>query len=455
MKIVTVNPATGKKIATYTEHSDAEIDDILRKNQSAFLKWRETGYEQRSRLFRIMAAILRERKEDFARTVTAEMGKLISESRAEVEKCAWVCEYYADNTALFLKPEFISTVATRSYITFNPLGSILAIMPWNFPFWQVFRFCAPALMAGNACLLKHASNVPGCALSIETLFRQAGFPDDLFRVILRDGKDLSKVISSPIIKAISVTGSSAAGRAIASEAGRHLKKTVLELGGNDPYLILADADLDKAVEICFLSRMINGGQSCIAAKRFIPVREIASEFTEKLILKMKKVKMGDPLDTTTELGPLARMDLRNELHKQVTGSIAMGAKCLLGGIIPPIKGSYYPPTVLTAVSSDMPAYREELFGPVAVIIPAQDETAAWRIANDSTFGLGAAVFTRDVQRAEKIAADKLETGSCFINTYVRSDPRLPFGGIKDSGYGRELSHYGIKEFVNIKTIYIE
>jgi succinate-semialdehyde dehydrogenase/glutarate-semialdehyde dehydrogenase len=331
---------------------------------------------------------------------------------------------------------------------------ILAVMPWNFPFWQVFRFAAAAVMAGNGVVLKHASNVPGCSLAIEDVFRQAGFPEDLFRAVLVGGTHVEAAIANPHIRAVTVTGSTAAGKAVARKAGEMLKKTVLELGGSDPYVILEDADLAKAVETCVRSRLINSGQSCIAAKRFIVVNARREEFEDLFVSRMKAAKMGDPLDEFTEVGPQARLDLRRDLHRQVQESLARGAVLLLGGEIPPGDGAFYPPTVLTEVKRGMPAYEEELFGPVAAIIPVADEREAIRVANDSSFGLGAAVFTRDLARGERIAAEELEAGSCFVNDFVRSDPRLPFGGIKESGYGRELSSHGIREFVNVKTVVV-
>ncbi|RMI03532.1 MAG: NAD-dependent succinate-semialdehyde dehydrogenase, partial [Calditrichaeota bacterium] len=379
----------------------------------------------------------------------------IREGRAEAEKCAWVCDYYAEKTEEFLQPEFIPTDAGKSYVTFNPLGVVLAVMPWNFPFWQVFRFAAPALMAGNVAVLKHASNVPGCALAIEEIFREVGFPENVFRTLLVGSPRVEQIIEHPLVKAVTLTGSTPAGRAVARKAGEMLKKTVLELGGSDPYLILEDADLSATVATCVASRLINSGQSCIAAKRFIVVEAIREEFEQQFVELMRTKTMGDPLDEGTDIGPQARHDLRDELHRQVVQSLEKGARCLLGGEIPPGKGAFYPPTVLTDVRPGMPAFDEETFGPVAAIIPVRDEAEAIQVANNSPFGLGAAVFSRDVARAERIAAEELEAGCCFVNAFVKSDPRLPFGGIKESGYGRELSHYGIKEFLNIKTVYIK
>jgi succinate-semialdehyde dehydrogenase/glutarate-semialdehyde dehydrogenase len=398
--------------------------------------------------------VLRENADGYAVLMANEMGKPVSQGRAEVEKCAWVCDYYADNAAAFLKAEPVETDAAKSFVTFQPLGVVLAVMPWNFPLWQVFRFAAPALMAGNAGVLKHASNVPGCALAIEDVFGKAGFPSDVFRTLLVGSAQVNAIIENPHVKAVTLTGSTPAGRAVARKAGEMLKKTVLELGGSDPYVVFADADLHAAVSTCVTSRLINSGQSCINAKRFVVVEPLRQQFETLFVERMRGMQMGDPLDESTEVGPQARADLRDELNEQVSKSIAKGARCLLGGEVPDGPGAFYPPTVLTDVTRGMPAYDEELFGPVAAIITAKNEHEAIEIANDSVFGLGAAVFTSDVAKGEQIAAEELEAGACFVNAFVKSDPRLPFGGIKESGYGRELSHYGIREFVNIKTVFV-
>ncbi len=400
------------------------------------------------------AEILHRRSNEFAELMALEMGKPLAAGKAEAEKCAWVCDYYADNAEKFLEPEIIETDANRSYVTFQPLGVVLAIMPWNFPFWQVFRFAAPGLMAGDVAMLKHASNVPGCALAIESVFREAGFPD-VFRTIIAKSSQIEAIIENPLVKAVTLTGSVPAGKAVGKKAGEMLKKSVLELGGSDPYVVLADASLEETVITCVNSRLINSGQSCIAAKRFILVEAIREKFEKLYVEQMRNKKMGDPFEDGVEVGPQARIDLRDDLHRQVEESIKKGARCLLGGEVPEGKGAFYPPTVLTDVAKGMPAYDEELFGPVAAIIPVKDEEEALRVANDSVFGLGAAVFTNDVEKGERIAAEELEAGACFVNAFVKSDPRLPFGGIKESGYGRELSHYGIKEFVNIKTVYVK
>jgi len=454
MSIISINPATGKTIKTYDEPSPQEIKEIIEQSHQAFKEWRNTNFSFRATLMKKAALYLRDNLERYAKLMTDEMGKTISGGRAEAEKCAWVCDYYAENAETFLGTEMVETDASKSFVTFNPLGVVLAVMPWNFPFWQVFRFAAPALMAGNAGVLKHASNVPGCALAIEEVFREAGFPKDIFRTLLIGSKQVDAVIENPLVKAVTLTGSTPAGIAVAKKAGEQLKKSVLELGGSDPYVVLEDADLEAAVSTCVTSRLINSGQSCIAAKRFIVVEPIREKFIELYVEDMSKRKMGDPMQEDAEVGPQARHDLRDELHEQVEKSIQLGATCLLGGKIPDNDGAYYPPTVLTNVKKGMPAYDEELFGPVAAIIAAKDEADAIRIANDSVFGLGAAIFTRDVKKGEKIAATELEAGACFVNSFVKSDPRLPFGGIKESGYGRELSHYGIKEFVNIKAVFV-
>jgi len=454
MSIESINPATGEAIQSYQEMTPQEVATILEDTNREYLEWRHTSFADRATRMRKAAEILRQKKEEYARLMADEMGKPVSQGRGEAEKCALVCDYYAENAEKFLSPELIPTDASKSFVTFQPIGIVLAIMPWNFPFWQVFRFAAPALMAGNAGLLKHASNVSGCALAIEDVFRQAGFPPNIFRTLLLTNVRIADVIESPHIKAITLTGSTPAGKAVASRAGSVMKKTVLELGGSDPYLVLEDADLESTVDTCVTSRLINGGQSCIAAKRFIVVEPVLKQFEEMFVEKMRTKKMGNPLEQV-DLGPQARHNLRDDLHHQVMASVEKGAKLLLGGTIPDSKGAYYPPTVLSNVRKGMAAYDEELFGPVAAIIAAKDEDDAIRIANDSIFGLGAAVFTADVKRGERIASEKLEAGCCFVNAFVKSDPRLPFGGIKESGYGRELASFGIREFVNIKTVYVK
>jgi succinate-semialdehyde dehydrogenase/glutarate-semialdehyde dehydrogenase len=449
-----IDPSSGQQIRTYPETPPEGVAAALSAADRIRREWRETSFEGRAALLRGVAARLRGGREAFASLMAAEMGKPLAQGRAEVDKCASVCDYYAERAAEFLAAESIPSDARRSYVAFRPLGTVLAVMPWNFPFWQVFRFAAPALMAGNAALLKHASNVCGCALAIGEVFREAGAPEGLFGVLLIGGARVGGVIAAPEVHAVTLTGSTPAGRAVAAAAGSALKKTVLELGGSDPYVILEDADLDAAAETCAAARLINSGQSCIAAKRFIVPRAVHDAFVERFVAAMRARRMGEPTDETVQVGPQARRDLRVELHGQVVESLKRGARVILGGEPAPGPGAFYPPTVLLQVRPGMPAYEEELFGPVASVIAAEDEEDAIRIANDSAFGLGAAVFSRDAARAERIAADRLEAGSCFVNAFVRSDPRLPFGGIKGSGYGRELSHFGIREFVNVKTVYV-
>ncbi len=454
MAIESINPATGETLETYQEMTPEVVAAAIEKAHETFLGWREVPFAERAERMRGAARALRESRGDHARLMAREMGKPVAEGRSEIDKCALTCEYYADHAERFLAPETIATDAAKSYAACEPLGVVLAVMPWNFPFWQVFRFAAPGLMAGNVALLKHASNVPGSALAIEDVFRRAGFPAGAFSTLMIGSDGVERVIEHPRVRAATLTGSTPAGRAVAGAAGRCLKKTVLELGGSDPYVILDDADLEHAADTCVTSRLINSGQSCIAAKRFIVGPEVRQEFEERFVAVMAAKRMGDPLEEDTGVGPMARHDLRDELHAQVRKSVDAGAQCLLGGEIPDSPGAFYPPTVLTGVGPGMPAYDEELFGPVAAIIPVAGEEEAIRVANDSPFGLGAAVFTRDVERGEEIARHRLEAGCCFVNDFVRSDPRLPFGGIKDSGYGRELSHHGIREFVNVKTVYV-
>ncbi len=445
------NPSTNQLLSSYPVMSEDEVGAVLDRSESSAKRWAVVPVAARARLLENVASILDSGKDTFALLMTREMGKPIREARAEVEKCAWVCRYYAENGAAFLEDECVESGAAESFLAYQPLGLVLAVMPWNFPFWQVFRFAAPALTAGNGGILKHASNVLGCALAIEGIFRDAGYPEDLFRALLVGSAQVESVIERAAIRAVTLTGSEHAGSAVAAAAGRALKKTVLELGGSDPYLILDDADLDLAAAKCAQSRLINGGQSCIAAKRFLVDRRVSAEFTGKLIAEMSKRRMGDPELEGTDIGPQAREDLRGEVHRQVTKSVEMGAKLCLGGQIPAGPGCYYPPTVLTDVRPGMPAFDEEVFGPVAVVVEVADEAEAIRLANQSAYGLGSAVFTKDVERG-KATARQIESGCCFINDFVKSDPRLPFGGIKRSGYGRELSKEGIREFVNIKTI---
>jgi succinate-semialdehyde dehydrogenase/glutarate-semialdehyde dehydrogenase len=454
MSLVSVNPVSGQKIAEYQEMSKEEVSHIILKTSICQKEWKHTSFSERSKKMMILASILRSRKEELAKMALLEMGKLFGQGTAEIEKCAWVCEYYAMNAEKFLQTEEIPSDAAKSFVTYQPLGVILAIMPWNFPFWQVFRCIVPLLMAGNACVLKHASNVQGCALIIEDVIKSAGFPEDVFHTLTIGNAMVNEIIENPAIAGVALTGSANAGKSVAAKAGSCLKKCVLELGGSDAYVVLEDADIELAVTTCLNSRLINSGQSCIAAKRFIVVSKVKSEFEKRLIDLMSQVQMGDPMDPAVKLGPLAREDLRDELHKQVLATIDNGASCVLGGKIPEIGGWFYPPTLLTNVKKGMPAYEEELFGPVAVIIEAGDQKEALEIANDTSFGLGGAVFTSNAAAGEEIAEKIIEAGCVAVNSFVKSDPRLPFGGIKESGFGRELSVQGIREFVNCKTVYI-
>ncbi|UEG51512.1 NAD-dependent succinate-semialdehyde dehydrogenase [Mucilaginibacter daejeonensis] len=455
MSITSVDPSNGSTIKTYEAHTPEQVTQIIEETHQAWTSWRTTDHGHRSALLHNLSKVLDQRKAELAKLMASEMGKPITQGVAEVEKCAAVCSYYADHAADHLKDQLIETEATKSYATFQPIGVVLAIMPWNFPFWQVFRFLAPALAAGNCGVLKHASNVPGCALVIEEMVQQAGFPDNVFRTLMVGSAAVDAVIEHPLVKAVTLTGSTGAGQKVAQKAGSVIKKTVLELGGSDAYIVLEDADLESAATTCTDSRLINGGQSCIAAKRFIVMETIAERFTQLMLEKMRAKKMGAPDQEDTDIGPQARQELRDELHDQVQRSIDAGAKCILGGSIPEGPGAYYPPTILANVKKGMAAFDEELFGPVAAIITAKDEAEAIALANDSVFGLGGAVFTQDLERGERIAATQLEAGSCFVNSLVKSDPRLPFGGIKQSGYGRELGIFGIHEFVNIKTVYVK
>ncbi len=454
MAIQSVNPTNGKILKTFTPLTSEEINNKIKAAQTTFHNWKEVSLSEKKNLMLKAAEVLRSRKEIYSEILTIEMGKTLKQSVAEVEKCAWVCEYYAENTEEILKKEFIKTDASESYVQFDPLGIILAVMPWNFPFWQVFRFASPALMAGNVGLLKHASNVPQSAIAIEEIFHLAGFPKGCFTNLLIESKQVKEVINHPFVKAATLTGSEYAGKKVAESCGNKLKKTVMELGGSDPFIVLKDADVDEAVNIGVLARLINNGQSCIAAKRFIIQKEVYDEFTSKFVAKMESIKIGNPLEPEIELGPLAREDLLIELDEQIKKSVNMGAKVLTGGKRISQIGYFYEPTVITNLSKGMPAYSDELFGPAASLIRADDQEDAIRIANDTEFGLGASLWTADLEKAKKYAT-QIEAGSVFINGLVKSDPRLPFGGINISGYGRELSHYGIKEFLNIKTVWIK
>jgi len=454
MPIESINPATGQTLERYEEMTGPQASAAIDAAHAAFLEWRKTGFATRAGHIRKAAALLRERAHEYGRLMTLEMGKPIRDGIAEAQKCAAGCDYYAEHAERYLADEMVETGPRRSFVAFRPLGVVLAVMPWNFPFWQVIRFAAPALMAGNAGVLKHASNVPGCALALEKLFVDAGFPENLFRTLMIGSRMVGDVIAHPHVRAVSLTGSTPAGRDVASKAGAMLKKAVLELGGSDAYLVLSDADIEFTAAACAKGRLVNSGQSCIAAKRFIVLEELKSRFEQQLVMEMAKAKLGDPLDQNTTVGPMARRDLRDELHEQVEKSIAKGARLLCGGKVPEGPGAFYPPTVLSDAHPGMPAYDEEMFGPVAAVISAKDVDDAVRIANDSEFGLGGGVFTRDLAIGEQLATDGIEAGSVFVNATVSSDPKLPFGGVKDSGYGRELSSYGIREFVNIKTIVV-
>ena len=453
MSIESVNPATGEVLETFTPASPEELDRIVARAHAAFMKWRSVPFAVRAERMRETARLLRKGLEQHALNMTLEMGKPIVQAEAEVEKCASCCDYYADHAESFLAAQPRTTDASTSYVRFDPLGVVLAVMPWNFPYWQVFRFAAPALMAGNAGILKHASNVPRCALAIEKVFREAGFPEGLFATALIESGPVAALIADPRIVAATLTGSERAGSAVAAQAGRELKKTVLELGGSDPFIVLGDADLAAAAKGAADARLVNSGQSCIAAKRFIAVEAVADRFLDRFADELRARRMGDPMARDTQVGPQAKIDLRDDLHRQVEESVKRGAKLLLGGQIPSGPGAYYPPTLLAGVDKGMPAFDEETFGPVAAVIRAKDEGDAVRLANDSSFGLGASLWTQDRARAQRLAA-QIEAGAIFVNGIVKSDPRLPFGGIKRSGYGRELSEYGIREFVNIKSVWI-
>jgi len=453
MSFQSVNPATGEVLETFGETAPDALTGILERADVASRDWRRRPVTERAERLRAAGRVLRERKEAYARTMALEMGKPLAQGAGEAEKCAWVCDYYAEQGPALLADEPRPSDASRSYIRFEALGPVLAIMPWNFPFWQVFRFAAPALVAGNAGILKHAPNVPRCAVEIEEVFRDAGFPDGLFRAVFLSNEGAGSAIADGRVRAVTLTGSDRAGSQVAEQAGRHLKKTVLELGGSDPFIVLDDADLERAARTAAEARLINSGQSCIAAKRFIVVERVADQFLERFTTEMRARKVGDPLDATTHVGPQARLDLRENLHRQVQESVQRGAQAILGGELPRGRGAFYPPTVLVAVEPGMPAFDQETFGPVAAVIRAKDEADAIRIANASSYGLGAAVWTRDAQRGERVARE-IEAGSVFVNGLVKSDPRLPFGGVKRSGYGRELSVEGLREFVNVKTVWV-
>lgn len=450
----TINPATGERLKTFDAWNSHHVETALAAAATANPIWQATSFYERAQLFHQAAVELRNHAERYAAIISLEMGKIIKEARAEIEKCAWGCEFYAEHAEALLREEKIETDASLSCVAYLPLGTVLAIMPWNFPFWQVFRFAAPSLMAGNTALLKPASNVPQCALAIDEIFHKAGFPRGVFQTLLIGAEQAEKIIGDARVHAVTLTGSEAAGRRVAAAAGAALKKTVLELGGSDAFVVLADADLEQATDIGVASRFLNCGQSCIAAKRFILVDGVADAFIYLFKRKARALRMGHPADEDTQLGPMARADLRDHLHQQVADSIAAGATFALRGGPAAGPGFFYEPSVLDSVGPGMRAYEEELFGPVAIVIRARDEEDAVRIANDHRYGLGASVFTQDREKGERLAR-RIQSGSSFVNGMVKSDPRLPFGGIKASGYGRELSAHGIREFVNVKTMWVK
>jgi len=453
MAITSINPYNNLLIKEYREYTDPEIESVVKNVSDRFSDWKNSSFEMRKSLMLSCSKILRQDSKKLARIITEEMGKLIGESEAEINKCAWVCEYYAENAASFLENEALPVEEARSYIGYDPLGVVLAVMPWNFPFWQVFRFLAPALMAGNTGILKHASNVPQCALAIEEVIVKAGFPKDVFRTLLIGSGKVNQLIDDERIAAVTLTGSEYAGQKVAERAGGNIKKLVLELGGSDPFIVLHDADVSKAVNTAVLSRMINCGQSCIAAKRFIVDSRVSDKFTDLYKGSLNQLKPGDPSDHETTLAPLARPDLVSDLERQVDESINLGAGLVMGGKRKEGEGNFYEPTILINVQPGMPAFDEELFGPVVPVIAFQDDDEAIELANLSRYGLGAALWTSDIAKAEKLAR-RIESGSVFINSMVASHPKVPFGGVKMSGYGRELSHLGIREFMNIKSVWI-
>ena len=447
MSLISINPATEEVINSFPEHTDVQAKEILKFSNSAQKLWGLTPIELRLECLRQIIEILKDHNKEYALLISEEMGKPFNQAKGEIEKCIFLCQYYVENGNNFLSDKKIQIEGQKSFITKQPIGLVLGVMPWNFPFWQVFRFAIPAILSGNGAIMKHASNVQGCANAIESCFHEAGFPKDIFCNLAVVGKNVAKIIYNPMIKAVTITGSTPAGKAVAEAAGKVLKKTVLELGGSDPYLILDDANIDLAVKSCIEGRILNTGQSCIAAKRIIVTKNIYDRFLKKIDQKLSEKIMGDPLDDV-DIGPMVSIEARNELHEQVIRSINSGAKLHLGGNIPETKGAFYPITLLSNVKPGMVAFDEELFGPVFVIIKAENDENAIDLGNDTPFGLGASVFTSDIKKGEEIAKNKLHAGVCFVNDFVKSDPRLPFGGIKDSGYGRELSDYGMNEFVN-------
>ena len=451
MGIATIDPANGRQIKTFEPHSAAQIDQALARAVAAFEKHRKTSFADRATRMRKVADFLEKECRELGRLMTLEMGKPIKAAMAEAEKCATACNYYADNAERFLSDQSVKMEGGESWIAFQPLGVVLAIMPWNFPFWQVFRFAAPALMAGNVGILKHASNVPQCALAIEDLFRRAGFVDGAFQTLLIGSEAVQGIIADPRIAAVTLTGSEGAGRSVAAAAGKNLKKSVVELGGSDPFIVMPSADFESAVSTAVTARMINNGQSCIAAKRFIIHQSIYDRFVDEFVKRVTKVRVGDPMEENTELGPLATGAIRDELDQQVQASVKAGARLLTGGRKIARDGYFYEPTVLVDIPANSPAARDELFGPVASVFKAKDIDDAIRIANGTSFGLGASAWTRDDTERDRFVAE-IQAGLVFINGMVASDPRLPFGGVKNSGFGRELGEFGIHEFVNIKAV---
>jgi len=454
MLIKSINPANNQIINEYEEMNSSTINNILENSVLTYNHWRKEAINSRSQKMHKLADLLIAKSQEFGTIITLEMGKPITQSIAEVEKCAFLCRYYADNAEKFLESEYVKTDFSKSFISYQPLGVVLAIMPWNFPFWQVLRFSVPAIMAGNCVILKHASNVTDCALAIESLFEEAGFPKNTLSTVILSGTKVDSLIADKRIEAVTFTGSTPAGRAVAISSAKNIKKSVLELGGSDPAIVLEDADLALATSACSSARLSNAGQSCIAPKRFIVHHSVYDEFTNLVVEQFKNAKIGDPMDSDTDIGPLAKRKFVDDIHNQVRESIKKGAKLLTGGDISELGENFYMPTVIGDVKPNSPAWDEELFGPVASIIPAKDEEEAIKIANDTSFGLGASIFTQDIEKGERIAEQELQAGSCFVNDFVRSDPRLPFGGIKESGYGRELGLYGLRELVNIKTIVV-
>jgi succinate-semialdehyde dehydrogenase/glutarate-semialdehyde dehydrogenase len=454
MVLKSINPSNKEVLKEFKENSQTELDDQLRKSTDAFDHWKNATFEKKSKLLKNVGKILRKNKSQYARLMTLEMGKPIAQAESEVEKCAWVCDFYAENGRKFLEKEIIKTDADSSFIQYNPLGVILGIMPWNFPFWQVFRFAVPSLIAGNTVLLKHSSNVPQCARAIEDIFKTAGFENNEFQTLLIRSKKMSTIVEDDRIAAVSLTGSTVAGMKTAEKTGKNIKKTVLELGGSDPFIVLDDVDLNHTVDMAVKARMINNGQSCIAAKRFIVLESIFDKFVKVLTKKISNLTVGDPFDRDSDIGPLATQDIVDQLDRQVKKSVEMGGEVLIGGEKPDMSGFYYLPTIITNIKKGMPVYNEETFGPVAAIIKVKDDQEAVNIANNTCYGLGASIWTNDIKKAERLSK-YIEAGNVFVNEVVKSDPRLPFGGIKKSGFGRELSSYGLKEFVNIQTIYIK